>query len=94
MYVQIEYLSPGFTQAYEGLKWRRRRIRRRKRRALKNNFTDRKHFIRRYQRNGWMDFSEVQAIDSLYNEGTNTLVMGGLGLKGWFVERGHLNEHH
>ena len=45
----------------------------------KNNFTDRKHFIRRYQRNGWMDFSEVQAIDSLHNEGTNTLVMGGLG---------------
>ena len=77
MYVQIEYLSPGFTQAHEGLKWRRRR-RRRKRRAIKNNF-NRKHFIRRYQRNDWMDFSELWAIDSLHNEGTNTLVMGGLG---------------
>ena len=50
-----------------------------KRRTLKNNFTERKHFIRHYQRNGWMDFSELQAIDSLHNEGTNTLVMGGLG---------------
>ena len=50
-----------------------------KRRALKNNFTERKHFIRCYQRNGWMDFIELQAIDSLHNEGTNTLVMGGLG---------------
>ena len=46
---------------------------------LKNNFTDRKHFIRRYQRNGWMDFSELRAVDSLHNEGTNTLVTGGLG---------------
>ena len=46
---------------------------------LKNNFTERKHFIRHYQRNDWMDFSELQAIDSLHNEGTNTLVMGGLG---------------
>ena len=50
-----------------------------KRYALKNNFIVRKHFIRRYQRNGWMDFSELRAIDSLHNEGTNTLVMGGLG---------------
>ena len=40
---------------------------------LKNNFTDRKHFIRHYQRNGLMDFSELQAIDSLYNEGNNNL---------------------
>ena len=46
---------------------------------LKNNFTERKHFIRHYQRNGWMDFSELRAIDSLHNEGTNTLVMDGLG---------------
>ena len=50
-----------------------------KQRALKNNFTERKRSIRRYQRNGWMDFSELWAIDSLHNEGTNTLVMGGLG---------------
>ena len=63
---------PGFSQTREGLKWRRKR----KRHALKNNFTDRKHFIRGYQRNGWMDFSELWAIDSLHNEGTNTLVMG------------------
>ena len=57
----------------------RRRRRRRKRCTLKNNFTERKHFVRSYQRNGWMDFSELWAIDSLHNEGTNTLVMGGLG---------------
>ena len=50
-----------------------------KRRMFKNNFTERKHSIGRYQRNGWMDFSELRAIDSLHNEGTNTLVMGGLG---------------
>ena len=49
-----------------------------KRRTLKNNFTERKHSIRHYQRNGWMDFNELQAIDSLHNEGTNTLVMGSL----------------
>ena len=30
-----------------------------KRHMLKNNFTERKHFIRHYQRNGWMDFSEL-----------------------------------
>ena len=47
-----------------------------KQHALKNNFTERKHSIRCYQRNGWMDFSELQDIDSLNNEGTNTLVMG------------------
>ena len=50
-----------------------------KRCTLKNDSTDRKHFIRRYQKNGWMDFSELRAIDSLHNEGTNTLVMGSLG---------------
>ena len=50
-----------------------------KRCMLKNNFTERKHSIRRYQRSGWMDFSELLTIDSLHNEGTNTLVMGGLG---------------
>ena len=49
-----------------------------KQHALKNNFTDRKHFIRHYQRNGWMDFIELRDIDSLHNEGTNTLVTGGL----------------
>ena len=41
-----------------------------------------------------MDFSELRAIDSLHNEGTNTLVMGGLGWKGWFVKRGRMNERH
>ena len=61
---------------------------------LKNNFTERKYFIRRYQRNGWTDFSELQAIDALHNEGTNTLLMGSLGLKGWFYERGCMNERH
>ena len=47
--------------------------------ALKNNFTERKDFIRRYQRNGWMNFSELRAIDSLHNESTNTIVMYDLG---------------
>ena len=37
---------------------------------------------------GWMDFSELWAIDSLHNEDTNTLLMDGLGCKGWFDERG------
>ena len=41
-----------------------------------------------------MDFSELRAIDSLYSEGTNTSVVGGLGLKAWFVERGRINERH
>ena len=81
----------GFTQAHEGLKWRRRRRRRRRERhMLKNNFNERKHFIRRYQRNSRMDFSELWPVDSLHSEGTNTLVMGGLGC----VKRGHMNEHH
>ena len=69
---------PGVIEAREGLKWRRRR-RRKKRRALKNNFIDRKNFIRQYQRNGYVDLSELRDIDSLHNEGTNTLVKGGLG---------------
>ena len=30
-----------------------------KRHAFKNNFTERKHSIRCYQRNGWIDFSEL-----------------------------------
>ena len=38
-----------------------------KQHALKNNFTERKHFIRRYQRNGWMDFIELWAIDCPFN---------------------------
>ena len=50
-----------------------------KQHVFKNNFTEWKHFIRHYHRNGWMDFSELQTIDSLHNEGTNTLLMGGLG---------------
>ena len=40
---------------------------------------DRKNFIRQYQRNGYMDLSELRDIDSLHNEGTNTSVKGGLG---------------
>ena len=46
---------------------------------LKNNFIDRKNFIRQYQRNGW---SELRDINSLHIEGTDTLVKGGLGWKG------------
>ena len=44
----------------------------------KTNFIDRKNFIRQYQRNDDMDLSELRDIDSLHNEGTNTLVKGGL----------------
>ena len=84
-YVLIEYLSEMTKEEKEEeKKWH----------SLKNDFTERKHFIRHYQRNSWMDFSELRAIDSLHNEGTNTLVRGGLGWKGWFVERGRMNERH
>ena len=70
---KIEYF-PGVTEACESLKWRRRRRRRKKRRVLKNNFIDRKRLIRQYQRNSYMDLSKLRDIDSLHNEGTNTLV--------------------
>ena len=45
----------------------------------KNNFIDRKNFIRLYQRNRDMDRSKLRDIDSIHNEGTTTLVKGGLG---------------
>ena len=45
-----------------------------------------------------MDFSELRAIDSLYNEGTNTLVKGWFRLKrmvcrAWAHKRAPLNSH-
>ena len=45
-----------------------------------------------------MDLSELREIDSLHIEGTDTLVKGGLGWKGWFIEawaheRAPLNSH-
>ena len=45
-----------------------------------------------------MDLSELRDIDSLHIEGTDTLVKGSLGWKGWFIEawvhkRGPLNSH-
>ena len=33
-----------------------------------------------------MDLSELRDIDSLHIEGTNTLVKGSLGWKGWFIK--------
>ena len=33
-----------------------------------------------------MDLSELRDIDSLHIEGTDTLVKGGLGWKGWLIE--------
>ena len=95
VHVQTKIFVPGFTQSPESLKWIRRRRRRRKRRALKNNFIDRKNFIRQYQRNGWMDLSELREIDSLHIEGTDTLVKGGLGwfIEAWAHERAPLNSH-
>ena len=41
-----------------------------------------------------MDLSELWATYSLHIEGTNVLVMGGLGWKQWFAGRGRKNEHH
>ena len=99
VYMYKQKYFPGVHAIPESLKWRRRRRRRRrKRHALKNNFIDRKNFIRQYQRNGWMDLSELRDIDSLHIEGTDTLVKGGLGWKGWFIEawvheRAPLNSH-
>ena len=37
---------------------------------FKNNFIEMSNFIRRYQKNGWLDLSELWAIDSPDNEGT------------------------
>ena len=45
------------------------------RRTSKNNFIERRDFVRGYRRNGWMEFSEPQPIDSIHNEGTNTVVL-------------------
>ena len=39
-----------------------------------------------------MDFSELWAIDSLHNKGTNALAMDDLGLKEWLVKRGCMNK--
>ena len=85
VYIYKQKYFPGVHAIPESLKWRRKK-RRRKRHALKNNFIDRTNFIRQYQRNGWMDLSELRDIDSLHIEGTDTLVKGGLGWKGWFTE--------
>ena len=35
-----------------------------------------KDFVRLYQKTGWIDFDELQVIDSSNNEGTNSLVNG------------------
>ena len=50
-----------------------------KKQCALNNFIEGTSFIICYQRNGWMDLSELQAMYSLHNEDINTLVMGGLG---------------
>ena len=60
----------------------------------KNNFIDRKNFIRQYQTNGDMDLSELWDIDSLHNEGTNTLVKGDLGWRDGFTGRRRTNDRH
>ena len=36
-------------------------------------------FQRSFEKNGWMDLSELRDIDCLHNEGTNTVVMGESG---------------
>ena len=48
--------------------------------------------MRRWQRNGWMDLSECQDIDSVDTEGTYTLVIGRWdGLSGMDARRAPLN---
>ena len=68
-----------------------------KQHALKNNFTERKHSMRCYQRNGWIDFSELWAIDSLHNEGTNFsngwFRMKRMVCRAWAQEQAPLNSH-
>ena len=49
------------------------------------------HEGRHYQGNGWMDFSELWAIYSQHNEGTNTLVM--MVCWAWAQEQAPLNSH-
>ena len=41
-----------------------------------------------------MDLSELRDIDSLHNEGTNTLLKGDLGWRDGFTERGRTNDRH
>ena len=53
-----------------------------KRLPCKNFCGERKDFIRPYQKNGRTDFDELQVIDSLNNEGTNSLVNGRIGHEG------------
>ena len=83
----------GFTQAHEkcamkkdedGEKWRVR----------DNNFIEEEVYKALSQKQ--LDESQWTSgyIYSLYNKGTNTLVMGGLGWKRWFVRRGCKNKCH
>ena len=57
----------------------RKKKERKKRLPRKKFCGDRKAFIRLYQKNGCIDFYELQDIDSSNNEGTNCLVDGQIG---------------
>ena len=46
-------------------------------------------FIWLYQKTGRTNFDELQVIDSSNNEGTNSLVIGESGRKGWFIMHSH-----
>ena len=88
MYVQIEYLSrvhnKGNFEKVPGHNFFKLSLMIEKSEMEKEE--KEKKTIRQYQRNGWMDLSELRDIDSLHIEGTDTLVKGSLGWKGWFIE--------
>ena len=69
----------------------RKKVEEKKTTAASKNFLWKERFIRPYQKTGWIDFDELQVIDSSNNEGTNSQVMGESGRKGWFVRRGRMN---
>ena len=71
--VKNEYSACGKKCAMKIMK------KKKKRRACNINSIRRNDFILRYWRNSGTDFSELWAIDSQLNEGTNTLVIGRLG---------------
>ena len=87
VYVQVEYLSRGWCKPTEVPKTMWWRSRRRSRKW-------KEEFIRHYQRNGWMDLSELWDIDSSNNKGMNTVVTSKLGWKWWFFVCGFTNETH
>ena len=73
---------------------KRRRKEERKNDACLEQFYWQEELYKAIQRNGDMDLSELQDIDSLYNEGTNTLLKGDLSWRDGFTGRGRTNDRH